>query len=167
MVGALARMNLNKQKLHKKTIKDAKNFLKIFPNNCVFNNNTAQAIEMLHEVDSSIEILEDLKNNLDAKEKPIKVKPRSSVGVAVVEAPRGTLYHHIAMNAQGKITFADLCIPTQQNIIHLEKDLAKYITQLIKEGKKKQEISFQAEKMIRAYDPCMSCATHFLKINWI
>lgn len=165
MVGALARINLNKNNLNKRTINETKQYLKIFPNNCIFNNNTAQAIEMLHEVDNSIDILEDLKNNLNP-EKPIKVKPREAVGVGVVEAPRGTLYYHLALNNKGIITFADLCIPTQQNIIHLEKDLSKYITQLLKEGKNKKEISMQAEKMIRAYDPCMSCATHFLKINW-
>ncbi len=166
MVGALARVNLNKHRLNKYTIKDALEYLKIFPNNCVFNNNTAQAIEMLHEVDNSIELLEELKNSIK-QEKPIKVKPREATGVGVVEAPRGTLYYHLHMNNQGKIVFADLCIPTQQNIIHLQKDLAKYIEHLINEGKTKQEISMQAEKMIRAYDPCMSCATHFLKINWI
>lgn len=165
MVGALARINLNKSNLNKKTIQDTKQYLKIFPNNCVFNNNTAQAIEMLHCVDNSMDILENLKNNIK-QEKPVKVKPRKSVGVGVVEAPRGTLYYHLAMDDKGIITFADLCIPTQQNIIHLQKDLSAYITQLIQEGKSKQDISIQAERMIRAYDPCMSCATHFLKIDW-
>jgi len=165
MVGALARMNLNKHKLNKQTRKDTQKYLKVFPSNNIFNNNLAQAIEMLHETDSSIEILEQL--GAIKPEKPVKVKPRESVGVGVVEAPRGTLYHHLALDNQGKITFADLCIPTQQNIIHLEKDLASYITKLLKEGASKQKISLEAEKMIRAYDPCMSCATHFLKINWM
>jgi len=166
MVGALARMNLNKDNLNKRTKESAGRFLDIFPNDCVFNNNTAQAIETLHEIDYSIELLNNLKDNLET-EKPIKVSPRESIGVDVVEAPRGTLYYHLAMNKEGKITFADLCIPTQQNIIHLEKDLAKHITELIQQKKTKQEIAMQAEKMIRAYDPCMSCATHFLKVNWV
>lgn len=166
MVGALARMNLNHHHLNKRTIKDAGKFLDIFPNSCVFNNNTAQAIEMLHEVDSSLSILNGMKDIIK-KEKIVKAKPRESVGVGVVEAPRGTLYYHLAMDGQGKITFADLCIPTQQNIIHLEKDIAKYITFLLRAGKNKEQITLEAEKMIRAYDPCMSCATHFLKINWV
>jgi coenzyme F420-reducing hydrogenase alpha subunit len=166
MVGALARMNLNKHNLNKRTIKDTKKYLKIFPCNCVFNNNLAQAIEMLHEVDNSVDLLQDLKNNIK-KEKVVKVKPKECVGVGVVEAPRGTLYYHLALNTQGTVTFADLCIPTQQNIIHLQKDIAHYIEYMLKQKKRKKEISMQVEKMIRAYDPCMSCATHFLKINWL
>jgi len=165
MVGALARLNLNKENLNKRTRKDASAFLKIFPNDCVFNNNTAQAIEMLHEVDNSIDLLKELQYGLQ-KEAPAKPVIQKGVGIGVVEAPRGTLYYHLELNNAGKIIFANLCIPTQQNIIHLQKDLAKYIEQLIKEGKSKQQISLQAEKMIRAYDPCMSCATHFLKIKW-
>jgi coenzyme F420-reducing hydrogenase alpha subunit len=166
MVGALARINLNKDSLNKRTKKDSGEFLDIFPCDCVFNNNTAQAIEMLHETDNSIEILQELGDSLD-KEEPFKPRIQKGIGVGVVEAPRGTLYYHLEMNSSGKITFAELCIPTQQNIIHLQKDLIKYITELLHKKKTKEQISFEAEKMIRAYDPCMSCATHFLKINWM
>ena len=165
MVGALARINLNKENLNPRTRRDAGKFLDIFPNNCVFNNDTAQAIEMLHGVDNSISLLLNLKDHLQ-KEKPIQPRLKKAEGVGVLEAPRGTLYYHLNLNDKGIVTFADLCIPTQQNIIHLQKDLAAYITFLLKKEKSKQQISLEAEKMIRAYDPCMSCATHFLKINW-
>jgi coenzyme F420-reducing hydrogenase alpha subunit len=165
MVGALARINLNKDNLHTDTIKDTFKYLKVFPSDCIFDNNLAQAIEMLHDVDSSIEILRNLQGDIK-QETPIKPKTRAGTGIGVVEAPRGTLYYHLDLDNQGKITFADLCIPTQQNIIHLEKDIARYVEQLLNQKKNRNEISFQIEKMIRAYDPCMSCATHFLKINW-
>jgi coenzyme F420-reducing hydrogenase alpha subunit len=165
MVGALARMNLNKGNLNKRTRKDCEKYLKIFPNDCVFNNNTAQAIEVLHGIDSSIDILQDLMKTL-RKEDPVESHPRESVGVGVVEAPRGTLYYKIELGADGKVKKADLVIPTQQNIIHLEKDIAKYVEQLLAEGTDKEAISLKVEEMIRAYDPCMSCATHFLKIKW-
>lgn len=162
MVGALARLNLNKENLHENTKKDTGKFLDIFPNNCIFNNNTAQAIENLNAIDRSLDIL-----NYDFKpETPIKPQVKEGTGVGVVEAPRGTLYYKITLDNEGKVTFCDLCIPTQQNIIHLEKDVAKYVEQLIQENKSKDEISLEVEKVIRAYDPCMSCATHFLKINW-
>ena len=124
---------------------------------------------MLQEVDDSMKILEDLKNTLKP-EKPLMVAPeklKKSIGIGVVEAPRGTLYHHLDLDDKGIVRFANLCIPTQQNIIHLEKDIAKYVEQMLQEKKSKEEISMQVEKMIRAYDPCMSCATHFLKINWV
>lgn len=163
MVGALARLNLNKDNLHKKTKKDCEKYLKIFPNNNIFNNNTAQAIECLHIIDSSIELLKrEFK-----EEKPLKPQIKESTGVGVVEAPRGTLYYKISINKLGKIIALDLCIPTQQNIIHLEKDISSYVEQLLKKNKDKSFITREIEKMIRAYDPCMSCATHFLRVNWV
>lgn len=163
MVGALARINLNKESLNKRTKKDTAKYLSAFPSNNIFQNNLAQAIEMLHEVDASLNIL---KNNTFKNEKPLvpKLKSKTSTGIGVVEAPRGTLYYHLDIDKDGKITYANLCIPTQQNIIHMEKDIAAYVEKMI--DKPKQEISLNVERLIRAYDPCMSCATHFLKINW-
>jgi coenzyme F420-reducing hydrogenase alpha subunit len=75
------------------------------------------------------------------------------------------LYYHLNID-KCFIKTANLCLPTQQNIIHLEKNIAGYVEQLLAERKNKQFITKEIEKMIRAYDPCMSCATHFLKINW-
>ncbi len=166
MVGALARLNLNKKSLNKNTIKDARKYLEVFPSNCIFNNNLAQAIEMLHNVDSSLDLLEKLKNNI-GREKLVVGRQKKSTGIGVIEAPRGTLYYKLDLDSKGIVIDADLCIPTQQNLIHLEKDLAKYVEDLLKTNKSKQKISLEVEKMIRAYDPCMSCATNFLKINWI
>ena len=166
MVGALARMNLNREHLNERTKKDTQKYMDIYPNDCIFNNNLSQAIEMLHEVDQSMEILQDLKKTLKP-EKPLVPKPKKSVGIGVVEAPRGTLYYYLDLDEKGIVRKCDLCIPTQQNVIHLEKDIAKYVEELVAENKSKKEISMQVEKMIRAYDPCMSCATHFLKINWL
>ena len=79
MVGALARVNLNKSNLNPRTIKDTSKYLKIFPNDCIFNNNTAQAIEMLHGVDNSIDILNHLKDNLKP-EKPMLPKSIKATG---------------------------------------------------------------------------------------
>jgi coenzyme F420-reducing hydrogenase alpha subunit len=118
---------------------------------------------MLHDLDASLELLDyDFK-----KEAPVAVKPRAGVGVGVVEAPRGTLYYHIEFDSSGVVKNASICIPTQQNIIHLEKDVAGYVEQMLAKKMSKTRIGHEVEKMIRAYDPCMSCATHFLKINWI
>ena len=163
LVGALARMNVNKNTLNSRTQKDLEKYLKVFPSTNIFDGNLAQAIEMLNIVDNSLEIL-----NIEIKpEKPILIKPKKSTGVGVIEAPRGTLYYRLDLDDKGTVTFADLCIPTQQNILHMEKSIAAYVESLIKKEKTKEEISFEIEKMIRAYDPCMSCAAHFLKIDWI
>jgi sulfhydrogenase subunit alpha len=160
MVGALARMNLNKNNLHEDTLKDCRKYLSVFPSDCIFKNNLAQAIEMLHEIDSSIEMLE--KNNF-TKEKPQEPIKKGGLGVGVVEAPRGTLYYKVLIE-KNKVRGADLCIPTQQNIIHMEKDIKNYVQKNL--NKKKEKLTLEVEELIRAYDPCMSCATHFLRINW-
>lgn len=163
LVGALARMNVNKDNLNIQTKKHTENYLKVFPSDNVFDNNLAQAIEMINIIDNSLDIL-----NIEIKhEEPIKITPKQTIGVGVIEAPRGTLYYRLDLNDKGTVTFADLCIPTQQNIIHMENNIAGYVENLLRQEKSKSEISFEIEKMIRAYDPCMSCAAHFLKVNWV
>ncbi len=163
LVGALARMNINRNHINNKTKKDIEKYLGAFPSTNLFDNNLAQAIEMLNIVDNSVDMLK-IKIH---PEKPASVIPKKSTGVGVIEAPRGTLYYRLDFDENGIVTFADLCIPTQQNIIHMENSISAYVEDLIKKRKRKSEISFEVEKLIRAYDPCMSCAAHFLKIDWI
>jgi sulfhydrogenase subunit alpha len=162
MVGALARMNLNRKNINKKTKKDVKKFLNVFPSINVYHNNLAQAIEVLHSIDHSIEILQ---GNEFKNEKEIKLKAKNCEGVGVIEAPRGTLYYWIIMEKDGKIKYGNLVIPTAQNQIIMESDIKRLVQGMIHERKSK--IQMEIEKLIRAYDPCMSCATHFLKVNWV
>jgi coenzyme F420-reducing hydrogenase alpha subunit len=163
MVGALARINLNKRELHKNTKRDARKYLKEFPASCVFKNNLAQAIETLHCFDASLDLLKTLECK---KERIPEIPQREACGVGVVEAPRGTLYHSYEIDANGIIRDAEFVIPTAQNIIQIEKDIVTLVNSLI-ETKTKEEIRMEIEKLIRAYDPCMNCATHFLKVNWL
>jgi coenzyme F420-reducing hydrogenase alpha subunit len=160
LVGALARMNINKENLNPSTKKDIKKYLEIFPSDNVFDNNIAQVLEMLQIIDSSLEIL---KKEIKPEE-IIEAKTKISTGVGVIEAPRGNLYYRLDLNDKGIVTFADLCIPTQQNIFHIENSIARYTEKII--DMPKEKITLEIEKMIRAYDPCMSCAAHFLKIDW-
>ena len=161
MVGALARINLNKEALHDNTKKDMKKYLDLFPSNNIYDNNLAQAIEMMHSVDHSIEILE---NTEFKAEEPVKPKKLTGEGVGVIEAPRGTLYYWLAID-DGKIRYANLIIPTAQNLMNMKEDIRKMVVDNIDNGE--EFIRKEAEKIIRAYDPCMSCASHFLKINFI
>jgi coenzyme F420-reducing hydrogenase alpha subunit len=163
LVGALARMNINKDKLNKKTKQDVEKYLNVFPSDNVFDTNLAQAIEMLNIVDNSLDIL-----RIEIKPEPLaKITPKKATGIGVIEAPRGTVYYRLDLNEKGTVVFADLCIPTQQNIFHIENSIARYVEKLLKQDTDKKDIPFEVEKMIRAYDPCMSCAAHFLKIDWI
>ncbi|MEM3606998.1 MAG: nickel-dependent hydrogenase large subunit [Candidatus Aenigmatarchaeota archaeon] len=162
MVGALARMNLNKEKLHKETKKDLAKYIRIFPSENIFHNNLAQAIEIMHCIDHSIEILETTEFKQEPK---IEVKIKKGKGVGVIEAPRGTLYYAISLDKDGKILYGNLVIPTAQNQIKMENDIKTLVSRNL--NKSKKFIQSEIEKLIRAYDPCMTCATHFLKVNWI
>lgn len=163
MVGALARINLNKENLHENTKKDCARHLRLFPNNNVFLNNLAQGIEIVHAIDSSIEIIQ--KNEFKQEALP-KIVYRDAVGVGVIEAPRGVLYYRLFLARDGKVKEGNIITPTQQNQINMELDIKKLVEEKL--GKlSKDEIQYEIEKLIRSYDPCISCATHFLKVSWV
>lgn len=174
MVGALARINLSKDKLHPKTKESVSEILNLFPSTDIYYNNLAQAVEILHSVDESIDILS---NNKFVHEDIIKpasaessgVAKGEAVGIGVVEAPRGTLYHKIVLGVDGKIKEGEVVVPTGQNQINIERDIGILVQSLIEKSEyieDKNKINFEIEKLIRAYDPCMSCASHFLKVEW-
>ncbi|MBI5465926.1 MAG: nickel-dependent hydrogenase large subunit [Candidatus Kerfeldbacteria bacterium] len=162
MVGALARLNLAKNKLHPKTKANLGNTLDIFPSTDIYQNNLAQAIEILHSIDDAIDILTSSKFTA---EPVITAQPREAVGVGVIEAPRGTLYHQVEVAADGKVKQGEIVVPTGQNQINIEEDIWRLVNELLPTTPK-DKIPAELEKLIRAYDPCMSCAAHFLKVDW-
>lgn len=161
LVGSLARLNFNKDLLNPSTKQDAAPYLSAFPSNNIYHNNLAQAIEILHCVDDALDILKTLKIT---DEKPVRKPPQAGVGVGVVEAPRGILYHMAKINEKGIVEDYDVIVPTAQNQINIENDLKKYFNDNL--DKDRELLKLDAEKIIRAYDPCMSCATNFLKVEW-
>lgn len=160
MVGALARMNLNRQWLSD----DAKEALRQspirFPNYSPFANNFAQSVEVLHCVDRLIDLLEEIR---PVKEPPQKINVRKGIGVIATEAPRGTLFHKYELSRQGTVRKADIITPTTQNLANIEADIKEFLPSIL--GKPKDELVLEVEKLIRAYDPCISCATHFLQLD--
>ena len=163
LVGSLARMNLNKDALHKDTRRDLPGSISLFPSNNIYMNNLAQAIEIVNCIDHSIERLES-HDFLPEQYKTPAVKAGSGIGV--IEAPRGTLYYALKTNELGMLDYINLVIPTAQNHQNIEKDIAKLVQENYDAGKDQGAISMEVEKLVRAYDPCMSCATHFLKLKW-
>ncbi|MCX6784270.1 MAG: Ni/Fe hydrogenase subunit alpha [candidate division WWE3 bacterium] len=161
LVGSLARINFNKDLLNPLVKAEANEYLGLFPSNNIYHNNLAQAIEILQCVEDALSILKTLKI---VDEKPIRKPPQAGIGVGVVEAPRGTLYHMAKVNGSGIIEDYDVIVPTAQNQINIENDLKKYFNENL--SKDRKILKLEAEKIIRAYDPCMSCATNFLKIEW-
>ena len=173
-VGALARMNLNKGSLHNRTQLDAKSALQLFPSKNAHHNNLAQAIEILNAIDDSLDILQKTQFIPEPLQKPAR---QSGQGFGVIEAPRGILYHHLTIENQ-VVKDAEILVPTGQNQLNIEQDIALLVNQKLKTfhsgvesspdlpSKLKAELENDIEILIRAYDPCMSCAAHFLKVNW-
>jgi coenzyme F420-reducing hydrogenase alpha subunit len=164
MLGALARLNLNKNKLHENTKKDCAKYLKLFPSNNIFLNNLAQGIEIIHAIDHSIEIIQNLKLK---EEEPPKLNYKDCQGVGVIEAPRGILYYRLYLKKDGTVKTGTIITPTQQNQINMELDIKKIVQREIDNGTDKEKIQYELEKLVRSYDPCISCAVHFLRVRWI
>jgi len=161
MTGALARINIGKNRLHHKTKSDASQALSVFPSKNIYHNNLAQAIEILHAIDRSVDVLKTLTIQ---PEKPIPVVKKLGVGVGVIEAPRGLLFYKLTLDDKGIISHIQIVVPTGQNQIGISQSIYDYLQENL--SKDKDTLTNEIEKIVRAYDPCMSCASHFLKVKW-
>ncbi len=163
MVGALARFNNNYDLLHPKA-KEAAAVLGMKPKvTNTFLNSAAQVVEIVHSTEDSIRIIEELLNRGVQPEEPAPVKRMPGEGVGVAEVPRGLLIHHYAIGEDGKITAANCIIPTNQNINNLEQDMRVWVPKVM--HKPEPEMQLDLEMLVRAYDPCISCSVHVLKIG--
>jgi sulfhydrogenase subunit alpha len=161
-VGALARVNNNIDFLSKNAQKSLQKNSITFPSYNPYHNNYAQAIEIVHVIDRAIEILSNLKIQ---DEEPVEVKPKAARGVAIIEAPRGILIHDYTLDAKGNVKKANVVTPTAQNLKNIEDDIYKLLPKMLDE--KEEVLINEMEKLIRSYDPCISCSAHFLKVKWI
>ncbi len=157
MTGALARINLGTDKLNPKAkAKLAELDIKLDDFNS-FDNIPSQAVEILHFIEESIKLIDQLqKTKIDTEPEPYKL--RAGKGVGAAEAPRGTLYHYYETNPKGEIIKADILVPTGQSLSNLEKDTQALLK--ISKGKTQKEKEKRIESLIRAYDPCLTCSTH-------
>lgn len=165
LTGASVRVNVNHSKLDSRTKELIKKYKIDLPFHNPFQNNIAQAIEISMCVEKILDILRKLEKN-DEPERENKIKIKSGEGVSAVEAPRGTLFHEYKIDKEGKIIYCNIITPTAQNLNQIELDIQAYVNQLLARKADKETIVFEIEKLIRAYDPCFSCSTHFLKVNW-
>ncbi len=159
-LGAIARINKNFDRLDAETASYLRK-LKL-PFNNPYHNNIAQAIELLHLVNRAIEIIKNFK----PEEINTEIKVKEGRGVSAVEAPRGTLFHEYKIDKSGKISYCNIITPTAQNLNMMEADITTLVNELLKKNASKEKIVEKVEKLIRAYDPCFSCSTHFLKVRW-
>lgn len=120
----------------------------------------ARLIELLYNAENVARLLED--PEITSREIRRKVEPRAARGVGCVEAPRGTLIHDYETDANGILTNVNLIVGTTHNNAPINMSVKKAATDLIQEGKYDEEVLNKVEMAIRAYDPCLSCATHSL-----
>jgi len=176
-VGALSRFNNNFYLLNKKAKAAARELCLEAPCYNPYLNTVAQLVEWVHCLEESIKIMEKiLKEGLDEKKIVVsswpkrsevgKVKYRPNTGVGCVEVPRGSLFHEYTIDETGIITKANCVIPTNQNMGKLEEDMRKIVPELLS-SKTQGEIALNLEMLARAYDPCISCATHILDVKFI
>jgi sulfhydrogenase subunit alpha len=172
-VGALARFNLNADKLHPKA-KAVAEAVGLKPK-CVnpYLNTVAQLIESVHCLEESIAILEGFQSGgLDYSQEIVvglnekgNVPVREGSGVGAVEVPRGILFHNYQVDEAGIIQNANCIIPTNQNLNNIERDMAKLVPEII--DKSEPEITLALEMLVRSYDPCISCSTHLLDVKFV
>jgi coenzyme F420-reducing hydrogenase alpha subunit len=167
MVGALARFNNNSAQLHPKAKEAAAKLGLKAPNYNTFHNNTAQVIESIHCFYETLRLMDELIAAGIQDEKPPLAWPKGKKGwgTGVAEVPRGTLVHNYEYDENGICTNANLVIPTNQNFANIEDDFRTFIPQLLAQGKSQQEITHLLEMLVRAYDPCISCAVHLVMVK--
>jgi len=164
MVGALARFNNNAELLSPLGKKVAEMFGLKKGNTNPFMNNIAQLAEAAHVVETSIRMIDELLTKGLTQEK-VKVSPRAGRGSGCVEAPRGILFHTYEFDKSGNCVYGNMCIPTNQNHANIQKDFEKLVPQFMHLGQ--EGLRQTMEMLVRAYDPCISCSTHFLNVEFV
>ncbi|MGB8340451.1 MAG: Ni/Fe hydrogenase subunit alpha [Chthoniobacterales bacterium] len=127
-----------------------------------FRSIIVRAVEVLWACDEALRIIE----SYEPPDAPaIEVTPRAAVGCGATEAPRGLLYHRYAIDERGLIQEAKIVPPTSQNQRTIEDDLRRFVSRRV--DLPNDKLTWQCEQAVRNYDPCISCATHFLKLKII
>jgi sulfhydrogenase subunit alpha len=163
-VGALARLNLNADYLLPWAKAAAAKFGLVKGCCNPYMNNVAQLVECYQVAEASLQIIDDLLTAGITPEVP-EIEPQAGNGTGCVEAPRGILFHRYVFDDDGICTGANICIPTNQNHANIQKDFEELAPQVIDRGE--DEVTLLLEMLVRSYDPCISCSTHFLDVEFV
>ena len=161
LVGPLARLNLNADRLPDavRALLDDIGF--VLPSRNMFHSLTARAVEILLALTEAVRLLADYR----VPDSPwVTVTPRAGVATGATEAPRGLLWHRYEMDGAGRVVSARIVPPTSQNQARIEEDLRRSLAAFGLD-RPDDALRLHCEKVIRNYDPCISCATHFLRLT--
>lgn len=161
LVGPLARVINNYDRLPDsiQTLIDEVNVK--FPSKNMYHSIVARSIEIYYAILEAIRLLQ---NYQYPKVSKVKVKPQPGVGFGCTEAPRGTLWQRYEIEKSGLIKTARIVPPTSQNQARIEEDL-KISLEKYGLDKNEKELRLYSETLVRNYDPCISCSTHFLDLR--
>jgi sulfhydrogenase subunit alpha len=160
LAGPLARYNLNFDRLSALTQEAAREAGLTPVCRNPFQSIVVRSLEVLYACDEALRIIE----HYEEPERPsVPVEPHASTGYACTEAPRGILYHRYRLDEKGAILDAKIVPPTSQNQKVIEQDLRRFVTKYL--NLPKEQLTWQCEQAVRNYDPCISCATHFVKLE--
>ncbi|MFN0051301.1 MAG: Ni/Fe hydrogenase subunit alpha [Planctomycetales bacterium] len=160
-VGPLARVNLSRDRLAPAARQLADEIHWETPCLNPYRSIVARGLELVHAYAEALEILRSYHPPQPSR---IPYAYRAGEGCAATEAPRGLIYHRYAVDDEGKVQFAKIVPPTSQNQKQIEDDLRTYLPGILHEPD--ERIGVLCERLVRNYDPCISCSTHFLKLHW-
>ncbi len=162
LVGPLARLNLNHDRLPSKLQELIADWGQTLPSANMFHSIVARALELYYALLEAERLLDGYQP--PAESSRCDCAPKAAVGYGCTEAPRGLLWHRYEMDADGRVVSARIVPPTSQNQARIEEDLAASLTRF---GLNQDDdaLRLRAETVIRNYDPCISCATHFLSLD--
>ncbi len=161
MVGALARVTANRAKLKGRAAAAIAKLALTLPSKNPMDNNKAQAVELVFDVEQALEAVDRLLQEGLKDEPAAPVQPRAGTGTAVTEAPRGLLFHSYTYDEQGRITKADVITPTALNAASIENHFRHAVEQ--DSEKATEQLRKKLEMIARAYDPCISCSVHLVE----
>lgn len=161
LCGPLARINLCLEELPPLARQQAEQCGIVWPSNNNFHSIVARSIEVVAAFEEAVQIVKDY--NAPVTPSRMEFIPKAGEGCHATEAPRGILYHRYRIGDDGRIAEAKIVPPTSQNQWQIEEDLRGFVPQVLKLDD--EEATRRCEQLIRNYDPCISCATHFLKLN--
>lgn len=162
LVGPLARVNLNFDRFTPRVKEVAAEIGLSLPLYNPFMSLIARCLEMIHAFDDAIQLIRTYQPPRPSRAASPQ-KLAAAEGFHVTEAPRGLIYHRYRVDDSGLITFAKIVPPTAQNLPRMEEDLWQYAPSVV--GLPLAEATLKCEQLVRSYDPCISCATHFLKLT--
>ncbi|MEC4175470.1 Ni/Fe hydrogenase subunit alpha [Adlercreutzia sp. R7] len=126
-----------------------------------FANNIAQAVELVDVLDRCAALCRRLADgDFEGTSEPVPFTVRAGRGVGFTEAPRGALFHLLELDGEGRVQRASIMTPTAQNIANLEADMRQLAETMAAAGYDADLIRLEIEKLVRAYDPCLSCSVH-------